>query len=97
MEKFGVAPNKVVQVQALAGDSTDNVPGVRGIGIKTAAELINVYGDIEALLAKAERDKAAQAARDPDRECGECPRLPQAGDARRQGAIQGKARRVRGA
>jgi len=52
-EKFGVTPDKVVQVQALAGDSTDNVPGVRGIGIKTAAELINAYGDIENLLAKA--------------------------------------------
>jgi DNA polymerase-1 len=51
MEKFGVAPSKVVQVQALAGDSTDNVPGVRGIGVKTAAELINLYGDVENLLA----------------------------------------------
>src|SRR5579872_3385611 len=53
MEKFGVAPGKVVQVQALAGDSTDNVPGVRGIGVKTAAELINVYGDLETLLKRA--------------------------------------------
>ena len=53
MEKFGVAPDKVVQVQALAGDSTDNVPGVRGIGIKTAAELIGQYGDIETLLKRA--------------------------------------------
>jgi len=52
LEKFGVGPDKVVQVQALAGDSTDNVPGVRGIGVKTAAELINAYGDIEALLAR---------------------------------------------
>jgi DNA polymerase-1 len=52
-EKFGVGPDKVVQVQALAGDSTDNVPGVRGIGIKTAAELINTYGDLETLLSKA--------------------------------------------
>jgi DNA polymerase-1 len=52
LEKFGVAPDKVVQVQALAGDSTDNIPGVRGIGIKTAAELINLYGDIETLLAR---------------------------------------------
>ena len=50
LEKFGVTPDKVVQVQALAGDSTDNVPGVRGIGIKTAAELIGHYGDIENLL-----------------------------------------------
>jgi DNA polymerase-1 len=53
MEKFGVPPSKVVEVQALAGDSVDNVPGVRGIGIKTAAELINQYGDLETLLAKA--------------------------------------------
>jgi DNA polymerase-1 len=53
MEKFGVAPSKVVQVQALAGDSTDNVPGVRGIGVKTAAELINIYGDLETLLKRA--------------------------------------------
>lgn len=53
MEKFGVPPAKVVDVQALAGDSVDNVPGVPGIGVKTAAELINTYGDLEALLARA--------------------------------------------
>ena len=53
MEKFGVAPDKVIDVQALAGDSTDNVPGVPGIGIKTAAELINTYGDLDSLLARA--------------------------------------------
>lgn len=53
MEKFGVTPDKVIDVQALAGDSTDNVPGVPGIGIKTAAELINTYGDLETLLARA--------------------------------------------
>ena len=53
MEKFGVAPDKVVDVQALAGDSTDNVPGVPGIGVKTAAELINIYGDLDTLLARA--------------------------------------------
>ena len=51
MERFGVDPCKVIHVQALAGDSTDNVPGVRGIGVKTAAELINQYGDVENLLA----------------------------------------------
>src|SRR5882762_440574 len=50
MEKFGVTPDKVVDVQALAGDSTDNVPGVPGIGVKTAAQLINEYGDLETLL-----------------------------------------------
>jgi DNA polymerase I len=53
IEKFGVPPEKVVEVQALAGDSTDNVPGVPGIGIKTAAQLISEYGDLEALLARA--------------------------------------------
>ena len=52
-ERFGVPPEKVVEVQALAGDSTDNVPGVPGIGVKTAAELINIYGDLETLLARA--------------------------------------------
>ena len=53
IEKFGVPPEKVVEVQALAGDSTDNVPGVPGIGIKTAAQLINDYGDLEGLLTRA--------------------------------------------
>jgi DNA polymerase I len=52
-EKFGVGPDKVVEVQALCGDSTDNVPGVPGIGVKTAAELIGLYGDLETLLARA--------------------------------------------
>ncbi len=50
---FGVAPEKVVDVQALAGDSTDNVPGARGIGLKTAAQLISEYGDLDTLLARA--------------------------------------------
>ncbi len=53
IEKFGVTPDKVVDVQALAGDSVDNVPGVPGIGIKTAAQLITEYGDLETLLARA--------------------------------------------
>ena len=53
VEKFGVPPEKVIEVQALAGDSTDNIPGVPGIGIKTAAELIQTYGDLETLLARA--------------------------------------------
>src|SRR5262252_5213511 len=53
IEKFGVPPEKVVEVQALAGDSTDNVPGVPGIGVKTAAQLIVEYGDLEALLFRA--------------------------------------------
>jgi DNA polymerase I len=53
IEKFGVPPHKVVEVQALAGDSTDNVPGVPGIGVKTAAQLILEYGDLEQLLFRA--------------------------------------------
>ncbi len=53
IEKFGVPPEKVVEVQALAGDSTDNVPGVPGIGVKTAAQLIVEYGDLEELLKRA--------------------------------------------
>jgi len=53
MEKFGVAPDRVVDVQSLAGDSVDNVPGAPGIGIKTAALLINEYGDLDTLLARA--------------------------------------------
>ena len=56
-EKFGVGPDKVIEVQALCGDSTDNVPGVPGIGVKTAAELINTYGDLETLLARADEIK----------------------------------------
>lgn len=52
-EKFGVSPDKVVDVQALAGDSVDNVPGVPGIGVKTAAQLINDYGSLENLLDRA--------------------------------------------
>ena len=51
--KFGVDPDKVIDVQALAGDSSDNVPGVPGIGVKTAAELIKKYGDLETLLKSA--------------------------------------------
>jgi DNA polymerase I len=57
IEKFGVPPEKVVEVQALAGDSTDNVPGVPGIGIKTAAQLIVEYGDLETLLFRASEIK----------------------------------------
>ena len=55
--KFGVPPEKVIEVQALAGDSTDNIPGVPGIGVKTAAQLINEYGDLENLLAHAHEIK----------------------------------------
>ena len=55
--KFGVDPSKVIDVQALAGDSSDNVPGVPGIGVKTAAELINKYGNLETLLKSADEIK----------------------------------------
>ncbi|MGE0524095.1 MAG: DNA polymerase I [Variibacter sp.] len=57
IEKFGVPPERVTDVQALIGDPTDNVPGVPGIGIKTAAQLINEYGDLETLLARAHEIK----------------------------------------
>jgi DNA polymerase-1 len=53
IEKFGVPPEKVIEVQALIGDSTDNVPGVPGIGVKTAAQLISEYGNLETLLKRA--------------------------------------------
>jgi len=57
LEKFGVLPEKVIEVQSLIGDSTDNVPGVPGIGVKTAAQLIGEYGDLETLLARASEIK----------------------------------------
>uniref|UniRef100_UPI003BAA1952 DNA polymerase I n=1 Tax=Stappia sp. TaxID=1870903 RepID=UPI003BAA1952 len=56
-EKFGVGPDKVIEVQSLAGDSVDNVPGVPGIGLKTAALLVNEFGDLETLLGKADTIK----------------------------------------
>jgi len=54
VEKFGVKPNQVIDVQSLAGDSSDNIPGVPGIGIKTASELINKYKTLDVLLKKAD-------------------------------------------
>ena len=57
LKKFGVKPNKIIDVQSLAGDSSDNVPGVPGIGIKTASELINQYGTLENLLNKSSEIK----------------------------------------
>jgi len=57
VEKFGVGPNRVIDVQSLAGDSVDNVPGAPGIGIKTAALLINEYGDLDSLLERASEIK----------------------------------------
>ncbi|MGD9543230.1 MAG: DNA polymerase I [Methylocystis sp.] len=69
VDYFGVTPDKVVDVQALAGDSTDNVPGAKGIGVKTAAQLINEYGDLDTLLAKAsgiKQPKRREALTEPD-------------------------------
>jgi DNA polymerase-1 len=60
MEKFGVPPEKVIDVQALMGDPVDNVPGVPGIGPKNAAELITTYGDLEAVLAAASSMKPSK-------------------------------------
>ncbi|HEX9167831.1 MAG TPA: DNA polymerase, partial [Roseiarcus sp.] len=69
VEYFGVGPDRVVDVQALAGDSTDNVPGAPGIGLKTAAQLIVEYGDLETLLARAgeiKQPKRREALTNPD-------------------------------
>jgi len=69
VDYFGVPPEKVVDVQALAGDSTDNVPGAKGIGIKTAAQLINEYGDLDTLLEKApdiKQPKRREALTEPE-------------------------------
>jgi DNA polymerase-1 len=68
VDYFGVPPSKVVDVQALAGDSTDNVPGAKGVGVKTAAQLINEYGDLDTLLARAgeiKQPKRREALTDP--------------------------------
>jgi DNA polymerase-1 len=78
LEKFGVAPDKVIDVQSLAGDSADNVPGVPGIGIKTAAQLIDEYGDLDTLLARASEIK--QNPRKPYRICRAGAHQPRAGD-----------------
>jgi DNA polymerase I len=68
IEYFGLGADKVVDIQALAGDSTDNVPGAPGIGVKTAAQLISEYGDLETLLARAgeiKQPKRREALTDP--------------------------------
>ncbi len=69
VDYFGVPPNRVTDVQALAGDSTDNVPGARGMGIKTAAQLIAEYGDLDTLLARAgeiKQPKRRETLTDPE-------------------------------
>ena len=97
IEKFGVPPEKVVEVQALAGDSTDNVPGVPGIGVKTAAQLIVEYGDLETLLARAGEIKQPKR-REALIENAEKARISrQLVTARRQGRARRAARRPRGA
>ena len=94
--KFGVYPEKMIDLQALCGDSTDNVPGVPGIGAKTAAQLLDEYGDLETLLARAGEIKQQQAAREPDRIRRAGAHLAQAGGALQRGAARRAARRSGG-
>ncbi len=86
LEKFGVRPDKVVDVQALAGDSVDNVPGVPGIGVKTGAQLITEYGDLETLLARAPEIKQQKRRENLIAICRTGAAVKAAGDTRRQGA-----------
>ena len=95
MEKFGVTPDKVVDVQALAGNSTDNVPGVPGIGVKTAAQLINEYGDLETLLKRAGEIKQPKRREALHRQCRAGAHLAQAGHAQGRRADPGRARGLR--
>ena len=71
-------------MQALCGDSVDNVPGVPGIGVKTAAELINTYGDLETLLARASEIKQPKRREVADRERGQGAAVEGTGQARRR-------------
>ena len=97
IEKFGVPPDKVIEVQSLIGDSTDNVPGVPGIGVKTAAQLIGEYGDLETLLTRAGEIKQEKRRQSLDRECREGAHFEAARHARRSGEARRAARRYRGA
>jgi len=83
IEKFGVPPEKVIDVQALIGDSVDNVPGVPGIGVKTAAKLIAEFGDLETLLARAGEIKQNKCRESLIRICRTGTALRTSGQARR--------------
>ena len=95
-EKFGVGPEKVVDVQALCGDSVDNVPGVPGIGVKTAAELINTYGDLETLLEHAPEIKQPKRRQIADRFRRAGAHVEEAGQLDDHVPLTGAARRSRG-
>ncbi len=90
IERFGVRPAKVVQVQALAGDFTEMCPACAGIGVKTAAELINTYGDVETLWRVRARSSSTRT-RDAARECRQRPCFAEARDPGHKGADQGTA------
>ena len=95
-EKFGVWPEKMIELQALVGDSTDNVPGVPGIGPKTAAQLLDEYGDLETLLVPRAGDQAAEAPREPDPVRRAGAHLAQARRALLRRSARRAARRPRG-
>ena len=95
IEKFGVPPDKVIEVQSLIGDSTDNVPGVPGIGVKTAAQLIGEYGDLETLLTRAGEIKQEKRRQSLDRERRKGAHFEEARHARRSGEARRAARRHR--
>ncbi len=97
IEKFGVGPDKVIEVQALIGDSSDNVPGVPGIGVKTAAQLIGEYGDLETLLKRAKEIKQDKRRAVADRQCRAGAHLEAPGHARPERAARCAGGRARGA